>query len=463
MPQIWYMKELRKKENEINKLRENNERKDKEIEKLKEELKQSEKEKIELEEENENLRECRKTYAKMLFKGKTKKVNSPKRGRKKGHVGVSRKKPAEEFIQKEVDVTLSTCPDCGEELGGFKRRYERVIEDIIIQPKIEITKYWIHQYECKHCGAKPSAKSKNVIGQSPFGRKIFATVLFYKYRMKAPIQKIVEGLKEIHGFQISEGGVQNLLYQASIQFGEKYEELKQLLIDGDKIHGDETGWRVNGENWWTWLWANNEISLFTTEKTRGQEIPLNMLDKFKGLLTRDGLASYDKINCEQQICWVHLLRKAHEYCQREKASKEMILLKDTLKTCYRRMCRWHRKKHSSAERQIYHDWTKQMFINLWKRRKQKWKSKDSNAFIKEWLIKHQNRLVSFLIYPNACPENNPAERALRPMVILRKITGGSRSIIGAKATDINMSIVETWAKQNLSIIHDIPVFGASLG
>ena len=456
---IYYfkIKDLEKKLRRERKGRENAEA---ELEKALEEIEKLKKKQRELEDENENLKECRKTYAKMLFKGKTKKVNEPKRGQKKGHAGISRIKPEEENIQNEVDVTLSECPECGEALKGCKRRYERIIEDIIVKPEKDITRYCIHQYECRNCNAAVSAKSKNIIGQSPFGRRLFAVVLFYKYRMKSPLSKIRESLREIHGFEISEGGLQNVLYQASVQFGQKYEELKQLIKDGKIAYADETGWRVNGENWWTWLWANDRATVFTTENTRGQGIPEKMLKTFKGLLNRDGCGSYDIVDTDQQICWVHMLRRSHDYCERNNATGEMILLKDALKTIYRRMNRWHKKEHTKEERAEYHDRQKRMMINLWKKRK--WKEEDADTFIKAWLIRHQDRLVTFLKYPDSRPENNYAERAVRPMVILRKITGGSKSERGIKATDINMSIIETWAKQGLSVMQEIPVFGLSL-
>lgn len=427
---------------------------------LKRRLEEAEKRIKELEDENENLKECRKTYSRMLFKAKTKTAGTVRRVRKKGHPGVSRGKPEEEEIQNEVDVTLSACSKCGETLKGCRRRYERIIEDIAIQPKTDITRYRIYQYECPNCSASVSAKSKNIIGQSPFGRRLFAVVLFYKYRMKSPLAKIKESLKEIHGFEISEGGIQNLLYQASVQFGEKYEEMKQLLKNGKIVHADETGWRVNGENWWTWLWSNDEVTIFTTENTRGQGIPKKMLDTFKGLLNRDGYNGYNIVDTDQQICWVHLLRKAHEYCERAKATTEMIILKNSLKKIYKRLRKWHKEEHTKEERTVYHDRQKQMMIDLWKKRK--WKEKDAETFIKIWLIRHQNRLVTFLKYPESAPENNPAERAVRPMVILRKITGGSKSERGIKTTDINMSIIETWVKQGLSIMQEIPIFGLNL-
>lgn len=425
----------------------------KELDKAKEKLKKQD-------EEIDNLKNCRKSYANMIFKGKTKKVNSPKRGQKKGHPGVSRSKPKEEFIQEEIDVKLSHCPGCGEEMGGCRRSYERRIEDIIIQPRIEIKRYWIYQYECQHCGISCSGKSKDIIGQSPFGKTIFATVLFYKYRMKTSIGKIIEALREIHGLEISKGGIQNLLYQASVQFGAKYEQLKQKLIDGEIIYADETTWRINGEKWWTWLWCNDEIVIYTTENSRGQGIPQKMLKTFKGLLNRDGCDSYHIVGGEQQICWVHMSRKAHEYCEREKSSKQMVLLKDTLKRIYHRMNKWHKKKHSAKARLKYHNRQKNMLIKLSQRKF--WRAKDVKTFIKEWLVQHKNRLTPFLKYPKARPENNEAERVIRGMVDLRKSTGGSKSEIGAKATDINMSIIETWLKQGFSIMQDLPVFGTNV-
>ncbi|NIW13142.1 MAG: IS66 family transposase [Candidatus Thorarchaeota archaeon] len=458
---VYYFR-IKELEGKLGKERRGRKKAEKELEEALEEIARLRREKAKLEEENDNLKDVRQTYANMLFKGKTKReeVGDTKRGRKKGHPGISRSKPQEHQIQKEVDLTLSNCPECEATLNGCKRRYERIVEDIVIKPQPEVTRYLVHQYQCQSCGTSSSARSKEMIGQSPFGRKTFATVLFYRYRMKTPLNKIAEALREIHELKISEAGIQNLLYQASVQFGEKYEELKALIQNGTLCNADETGWRVNGENWWSWIWRNDKVTLYTTENTRGRGIPEKMLKTFKGLLIRDGCGSYNIVDSDQQICWVHLLRKAHEYCSRLKASDEMILLKNTLKAVYQRLNRWHRKKHSLQARRFYHDQMKQMLIDLWKKRE--WKEKDAQTFIKEWLTQHQDRLVTFLKYPEASPHNNAAERDIRPLVVLRKITGGSKTEKGVKANDINMSIVETWAKQKLSIIQQIPVFGLSL-
>ena len=48
--------------------------------------------------------------------------------------------------------------------------------------------------------------------------------------------------------------------------------------------------------------------------------------------------------------------------------------------------------------------------------------------------------------------NNLAERGVRPMVITRKISGGSRSRQGAKTHAVNMSIFQTLRTQKTNIV-----------
>ena len=62
--------------------------------------------------------------------------------------------------------------------------------------------------------------------------------------------------------------------------------------------------------------------------------------------------------------------------------------------------------------------------------------------------RHREPLLTCLRYEGVLSENNPAERAIRPQVIMRKIFGGPRSLAGAKAHEVNTSVLETLRKQN---------------
>jgi transposase len=59
------------------------------------------------------------------------------------------------------------------------------------------------------------------------------------------------------------------------------------------------------------------------------------------------------------------------------------------------------------------------------------------------IVKHQHEWLVFLDDPRVPPTNNMAERALRPLVVLRKITFGHRSHAGAERMGRLMTVAET--------------------
>ncbi len=68
--------------------------------------------------------------------------------------------------------------------------------------------------------------------------------------------------------------------------------------------------------------------------------------------------------------------------------------------------------------------------------------------IQDRITRHHDQLLVCLDHENVLPENNTAERAIRPQVILRKIFGGNRSPTGAKTHAVNTSVIATKLKQN---------------
>ena len=59
-------------------------------------------------------------------------------------------------------------------------------------------------------------------------------------------------------------------------------------------------------------------------------------------------------------------------------------------------------------------------------------------------VRHQgDNLLTAILKPNVPLTNNLAERMIRPMVVTRKISGGSKSIDGASSHAVNMSILQT--------------------
>ncbi len=66
------------------------------------------------------------------------------------------------------------------------------------------------------------------------------------------------------------------------------------------------------------------------------------------------------------------------------------------------------------------------------------------------LLRHQDELFQFVLVPGLPADNNLAERSIRPLVVIGKISAGSRSAEGTKTRLTLASLFGTWAARNLN-------------
>lgn len=66
------------------------------------------------------------------------------------------------------------------------------------------------------------------------------------------------------------------------------------------------------------------------------------------------------------------------------------------------------------------------------------------------LLRHQDELFQFILVPGLPADNNQAERGIQPLVIMRKISGGTRSAEGTKTRLTLASLLHSWAARNLN-------------
>ena len=78
-----------------------------------------------------------------------------------------------------------------------------------------------------------------------------------------------------------------------------YEQIHQEALNSAVLHGDESGWRVNGKTHWLWCFANSVLSYFMIDRSRGrpallkfftQEFGGTLVSDFWGALVFPGLA-----------------------------------------------------------------------------------------------------------------------------------------------------------------------------
>jgi hypothetical protein len=267
-------------------------------------------------------------------------------------------------------------------------------------------------------------------------------ILYARYRLRLPIGKIKESLLDLYDFRISEGEIVAQLKDAETLFGKDYEAIMVLIQEATVVYADETGWRMNGENWFLWVFVTATGTQYVIEDTRGKGVAEKTLgSKEDRVIISDGYTAYQNLPGDKQQCWVHLMRVAKIHSPT--LYEDLVLLYKKLlleleKPILQRNKGLFQKRLSALIMKAYTEPTVQKVIERMKR--------------------HQNVLFTCLDYEGVLPENNTAERAIRPQTVMRKIFGGSRSLAGAQAHQVNSSVIATMMQQN----HDGSFFDAIL-
>lgn len=443
---------------------------EKRIKKLNKENKEQ-KEIIEkLKEENEELRKQRDRYRDIIIKPnknseeenseKQKRNNivdtekkKIKRGGQIGHKGKGKKKPEKiDLIRK---IYLDRCPECSSKLKRTNSYKRHIVEDIPDFEKIkpEIIEYQIEEQWCPCCKKKIKAIPKFVIPKSKYGINIIIYILLQKYGTKSTLEAIVFNLKEIFGINISKGTIVEMLHRARKHFKEEYECILERIRGAPVKHADETGHRINGINGYAWGFFTDKEAYYTMEESRGKVVAEKILEGSheKDVLVRDDYAGYKNLPLKHQSCWAHLLRKSHEASEDKNASDEVKKFHSKLKEIFEDISKIIEKPFKIEER-------KKFYVKYSEELKQiihkEYKKKDSQSI--QTRIKNQNKnLITALMYKNVPLTNNLSERMLRPLVVCRKISGGSRSSEGSKTLAVNMSVFQTIKMNNQPLIPNL--------
>lgn len=360
-------------------------------------------------------------------------------GQKNGHEGYSRHIP--ERIDKIKPLDSDDCKYCGKKLSGIQNVRARTITDIEV--KIINTQYVIHGRYCKNCGKIVEPDVDDALPNARFGLHLMLWIMFLKIGIRMPSNKITE-LLHLFGLEISDGEIYNILNQLKVAYGEYYNSLVIRIRNATSKHIDETSWRINGKNNWLWIFINQEVALFIIEKQRSSNVPIETLGNQEGkFATTDRHSAYnvlvEKTGCLQQVCWTHLIRNSKDLAEHYPEAK---YIHKRMKYIYRTA------KEGKVSKKKLLSW-----IDLVGSRA--YYSKEVFRFVKSICRTHREDLFRFVDNPDVNPSNNLAEQGLRHAVVIRKVSGGSRSKEGADTTAKLLSVMQTVKMQEGNIIDNM--------
>jgi len=373
----------------------------------------------------------RKQLLSYLYKPSKTNTNESKE-RKPREQAYRRPNPADNQVTEEHAYPLCACPLCKKALGNVAETVTKYEEDIDLAPRKIIKKYIIHRYWCPNC--QTFVRSTQVPDIQRIGPNVMGYVLYARYRLRLPYNLIQNSLLDLHDFKISEGEINQKLQEAKDLFGKDHDAICELIKNARAVHADETGWRMNGANWWLWVFVTDKgVVRYVIEDTRGQGVPkLALGGKTDRVIISDGYAAYAKLPGQKQQCWVHLLRNAKFVSQ--------SLYEDLLKIYLQLTDELTKPINQRKPAKEFEDYLAQIIARKY--------SEPEAKKIQNRAQNHSPFLFTCLGYDNVLTENNTAERAIRKQVIMRKVFGGSRSLKGTQAHQVNTSVIETQLKQN---------------
>lgn len=354
-------------------------------------------------------------------------------GRRNGHDGTSRKRP--DRVDAEVVIDRKECARCGLRLSKPTGSYERIVEDIV-PARVIVTRYRIIRRYCRSCREQVSGTVPNVLPNERFGIRLMVLAVSLKM-LGVSYQKISELFRMIFCLDVTEAALKHGVLRVAQAFGPRYIQMIDELKSEKNIHGDETGWRIDGKNHWLWAFVGRWTVLYEIDRSRSRRVPQRVLGDYDGNITSDSWAAWNHVGKTHQRCHWHYMREIDNTIQYKNPGRQFHkfakrlrrILYDSHKASVmsrgervRSKIRFEKRIESLASA----GYTERNCIRLAKR-----------------LRREGTMLFTFLAADGVKCHNNDAEMQIRPSVVIRKITYGNRSEDGAYAHKVLMSVQQT--------------------
>lgn len=429
---------------------------DSEVERLRKENSDLKKENKKLEEENKELKQILTLFhnphtppSKQRLKRKNKAETSnetPKKiGAPKGHKGATRNIPKPTKTRKHR--LSKKCPWCGAKIIKILKKFlERVIEEIPKPQKAEVTKHLFEIGICKKCG-EVIAES-DVPDEGAFGKNLLSHVTLMKFEDRLPLRKVKRSLKRQHNITLTHPTVLDVTRRVSDKLRGKYKQIIYAIRRSRYVYTDQTDFKVSGVTYQLWVFVTAKCTLFIIRKADYMGVMEDVLGKsYDGVIVGDGIETYRQYSDKVQRCWAHLLRESADLADKYDSAKG---LHEGLKKLFEKVKSVNGKDPPKKRQKLYDKCIVEMqqWIDLANSYTEltKFGGKLSNG-LKHWFTR--------ILYPFVEATNNIAERALRELVVIRKIIGSLRNNKGVKILETIMTMITTWRQRGLDTFSEL--------
>jgi hypothetical protein len=365
----------------------------------------------------------------------------------------SERKPIEidQYVQlPEVDTCV-----CGSTEFETINTTTKVVQGLLI--KRNNTSYHGRKKKCKSCGKIFTAKLLLEIKGLSFDNSTRSLISFLKFACRFTHPLLYNFLTEF-GLDISYGQLTEILHKNSGKLHPAYTHLRTVGIkQSSYIQSDATGTKRkqlatnNIINQHLHFLGNKLLSVFKITKRYNANVMNGLLGKQgrrKPYVSDDASPNREKLkNKKKQLCWIHEDRHYLKLCPRLKLHREKLQMVIT------QLLEFYHLAKEYGDNPTFD--TKKKLRNMFDtitNQETGYEALDKQLHLTK---RKRGRLLLFLDYPYVPIQNNQCEQDLREFVIIRKISGETKSLAGDRSIERHMSVIQTARKQGLSVFETL--------
>jgi transposase len=341
------------------------------------------------------------------------------------------------------------CPHCAHPLAAADQPGFHAYDHIDLPPiRPVVTRVHRHRGVCPRCRRGFSAPAPDGLATgSPFGPAITALIVHLHVTQAISFERLARLVDEVFGLAISEGAIANLLARAEPRLTAAADRIAAAVRQASVIASDETSARVQGHTHWQWVMLSSAAVYHTIADRRAAQVVSDFLQgATPEIWVADRYGGQAGHGQARQVCLAHLLRDAQfaidegdkifapgfqALLSRAAAiGRRRAALRDTTLAQYRA------DLDRRLDRLLARPPTKPAARKLWRA-----------------MRRDRDDLFRFLARRDVPCTNNGCERALRPAIIFRKVTGCFRSQWGAHIYAAALSVIATGRLNGHSALH----------
>ena len=340
------------------------------------------------------------------------------------------------------------CPDCGTRLlGGWVQRRREVIE-VPLTP-VTVTEHRILARSCPQCHRRvvpPDPLARVVAGKQRLGARLVSLIVTLREATRLPVRAIRRLLDHLYGLRLSVGAITAASDRVAAYGHAEVQTIRDRIRGSPYVHADETGWRQDGVNGYAWTFCTPTDRYFLRRGRQKEVVDEVLGGDFAGVLCSDFYAAYHHYDGLKQRCWVHLLRDIHDLRLAYPDAAGLAAWQRQVRAVFAAATTFaspDARRRVAAQRRF-----ERRLLALCTPF-----TTDPTAVqarLCRRIQRHSSELFLFVAQPAVPPDNNAAERSLRPLVTSRKISGGTRSDQGSATKMTLATLFGTWDARRLN-------------